>query len=169
MLQRAKTYTELYRDFKWRIPATYNIGVDVIDRHVNNGNGDRLTLIYETDDGAPMRQYTFTEIRSASARLANALRGLGVARGDRVAILLPQAPEAATAHVAAYKLGAIALPLFTLFGTEALQYRLGNSEAAVVVTKAENVDKVMALRGELPWLQHVIVTGAQSPAGTLAF
>lgn len=166
MLQRAKNYEELCSAFKWHIPAAYNIGVDVMDRHVSAGNGDHVALIYETDDGKPASHYTFAQLQSASARLANALCGLGVQRGDRVAILLPQGPQTAMAHVATYKLGAIALPLFTLFGPEALQYRLANSEAAVVITNAQNVDKVMALRKELPALRQVIVTGQTPVAGT---
>jgi acyl-CoA synthetase (AMP-forming)/AMP-acid ligase II len=158
MLQRTRTYAELYHGFQWRIPALYNIGVDVIDRHIAEGHGGRVALIDETDDGTPARRYTFADIRASSARLANALRGLGIGRGDRVGILLSQGPQTAIAHVAAYKLGAVALPLFTLFGPEALQYRLSNSGAAVVITNTENVEKVMALRDELPALKEVIVT-----------
>src|SRR5688500_2576144 len=99
----------MYNGFRWRVPARYNIGVDVIDRQP----GDRLALIHDTGDGT-VHRFTFLQLRRLADRLANALRGLGVARGDRVGILLPQSPETAAAHIAVYKLGAVAVPLFTL-------------------------------------------------------
>ncbi|HEX6118250.1 MAG TPA: acyl-CoA synthetase, partial [Dongiaceae bacterium] len=84
----------------------------------------------------------------------------------RVAILLPQAPETAAGHIAIYKLGAIAVPLFVLFGPEALQYRLENSGAKAVITNADGAAKLAEIRGSLPDLRHVLcIDGA--PAGCL--
>jgi acetyl-CoA synthetase len=164
MLSNSGSYETLYRNFTWRIPERYNIGVDVVDRQP----ADRLALIYEEADGS-IRRYSFGEVKRLSDRFANALAGLGVQRGDRVGILLPQSPETAIAHAAIYKLGAIALPLFTLFGPEALQYRLADSGAKVVLTNADNLDKVMDLRGELPELKEVVISGDRAPHGVHAF
>src|SRR5205085_8196116 len=85
------------------------------------------------------RQFTFAAISRLSNRLANLLVAHGLQRGDRVAILLPQRHETAVSHVAAYKAGLIAVPLFTLFGEEALEFRLGNSGARAVITDKDQL------------------------------
>ncbi len=72
---------------------------------------------------------------------------------------MPQCPETALSHIAAYKVGAVAIPLFTLFGTDALEYRLSNSEARAVVTDAANLPKIMEIWENLPELKTVLVTG----------
>jgi acetyl-CoA synthetase len=152
MLTPTDDYAALGRDFAWQVPEHYNIGVDVCDKWAD-GTG-RLALIYEQADGHQTR-YTFDDIRALSNRLANSLTAQGVAIGDRVGILLPQAPETAVAHVAAYKLGAIAVPLFTLFGVDALEYRLGNCGAAALVTDREGLAKIRPVRDRLPALKTV--------------
>ena len=152
MLSRADSYTQLVSQFQWQVPAAYNIGVDACDKWAD-GSG-RLALIYEQADGHQTR-YTFDDIRALSNRLANSLVAQGVAVGDRIGILLPQAPETAVAHVAAYKLGAIAVPLFTLFGVDALEYRLGNCGATALVTDREGVEKIRPIRHLLPALKTV--------------
>jgi acetyl-CoA synthetase len=152
MLHRTAGYEELAGNFAWQVPEHYNIGVDVCDKWAD-GSG-RLALIYEQADGHQTR-YTFDDMRALSNRLANSLLAQGVAVGDRVGILLPQAPETAVAHVAAYKLGAIAVPLFTLFGVEALEFRLGNCGATALVTDREGVEKIRPIRHLLPALKTV--------------
>jgi acetyl-CoA synthetase len=144
-------YAAICDRFRWQVPEYYNIGVDVCDRQPDAAPA----LLYEDADGTTAR-YTFGDLKRLSNRLGNALRGLGVARGERVAIVLPQCPEAAIAHLAVYKIGAIALPLSVLFGPEALGYRLANSRAAVVVTDAERLPLIESLRGELPELRHLL-------------
>src|SRR5262245_33182953 len=105
MLTRADTYPALYADFRWQVPDRYNIGTDVCDRWAEREPG-RLALTFVGPDNAA-RDYSYGELRAWSNRLAHLLRSLGIARGDRVAVLLPQAPETAVAHIATYKLGAI--------------------------------------------------------------
>jgi acetyl-CoA synthetase len=82
-----------------------------------------------------------------------------------VGILLPQGPETAISHIGLYKLGAIAIPLFTLFGTDALAYRLDNSTASGVITDAANLPKIISIRDELPLLRVIIVTAGDAPDG----
>src|SRR6185369_4401413 len=142
MLKRGESYEEVYAALKWEIPRVYNMAYDVCDRHA--AEPGRTALIYFDERGLEHR-YAFNEIRDIANKLANALTALGIRRGDRVAILLPQSPETAITHVALYKMGAVALPLFTLFGEDALEYRLGNSGAAAVVTNPENLPKVAAI------------------------
>ncbi len=153
MLERAESYEALIRGFRWRVPGRYNIGVDVCDKWA--GDGDRLALIHKRADGG-VERFTFARLMRLSNRLANVLAAHGLARGERIGILLPQAPETALAHVAAYKLGCIAVPLFTLFGPEALEYRLKDSGAKALVTDGEGLAKLAELRDRLPALSVVL-------------
>ena len=155
MLQPGDSYDAVYGDFRWDIPARYNIGVDICDKWA--GRGDRLALIHETAQGA-VETYSFDRLKSLSDRFAGALRRLGVGRGDRVAILLAQGPETAVVHIAAYKLGAVVMPLFTLFGPDALEHRLADSGAKAIVGDAENLAKVTPLLDRLPALEILIST-----------
>jgi acetyl-CoA synthetase len=166
MLKPGKTYEEVYDAFRWDVPEFYNIGVDICDKWARQRY--RLALIYEDEKGNE-EQYTFWDLKRLSNRLANGLKAHGVERGDRVGILLPQCPETGLAHIAIYKLGAIAIPLFTLFGTEALEYRLSNSQAKAIITDETNLGKILEIRENLPKLKLVIVTKAETPDGVLAF
>jgi acetyl-CoA synthetase len=154
MLPDIRDYDELYRRFRWQIPAHYNIGVDVCDRWAVAEPG-RLAILSVHPDGA-IEEISYGLIAERSNRLANALRAHGIARGDRIAILLPQIPEVATSHVAIYKLGAVALPLAVLFGVDALHYRLSNSGARALITNADGIAKVAATRADLPELALVL-------------
>ncbi|BBL79182.1 AMP-dependent synthetase [Rubrobacter xylanophilus] len=164
-MPRRLSYEALYEGFRWELPRSYNIGVDVCDRHARDPG--RLALIHDRGDGTD-EKWTFRELKLASDRFANALRGLGVGRGDRVAILLSQTPRLPVAHVAAYKLGAVPVPLFALFGEDALRYRLSDSGARVIVTDEEHFEVAAALREELEDLEHVVLTGG-GRAGALSF
>ena len=160
MLTPATSYEEAYGSFRWQIPGSYNIGYDVCDRHA--GDSTRRALIYE-DAAGQVQEYTFLEIMRRANRLANALAAQGLGRGDRIGILLPQSPEAAIAHVATYKMGAIAVPLFTLFGADALEYRLADSGARALVTDRENLAKIETIRDRLPDLAAIV--GTDIPKG----
>jgi acetyl-CoA synthetase len=161
----AKTYADAVGAFRWDIPARYNIGVDVADKHVEAGRAQQPALVYEADSGA-VERYSFGDIARKSNQLANLLRALDVRPGDRVAILLPQRPETAISHVAVYKGGMIAVPLFTLFGPDALEYRLADSGARVLITDTASIEKIAAIRACLPQLASLlIVDGAGSEAG----
>ena len=161
------TYETLRDGFRWDIPERYNIAVDTIDRHAAERPLD-LALVFEDEAGA-IERLTFEDIRRASNRLANVLVGLGHAPGDRVAILLPQAPETALAHLAAYRAGFIAVPLFVLFGPEAIEYRLADSGATALITDLADWPKVAEIRDRLPDLRTIIVVGGGGVDGTLDF
>jgi len=113
------------------IPAVCNIATEACDRWAD-GSG-RLAIRHLLADGG-VEDWSFDRLRAASARLANTLAAHGVRRGDRVAVLLAQGPEVAVAHLAAYRMGAIAVPLFVLFGPEALAFRLRDSGASALIT-----------------------------------
>src|SRR5262244_1446975 len=166
LLPQGDTYADVYARFRWAVPALYNIAVDVCDRHATERS--RVALVYE-DDAGRVSEHTFAEFRARSNQLARVLGGLGIARGDRVGIVLPQRPETAVAHLAAYKLGAVALPLSTLFGPDALEYRLRDAGARVVVTDAENLERVLAVAKGLPGLTRVISVDPADADGVIAY
>jgi len=155
MLKPGSTYDEVYDSFQWMIPDFYNIGLDICDKWAHQRY--RLALIYEDENGQ-VEEYTFWDLKNLSDRLGNALRACGIESGDRVGILLPQCPETAISHIAVYKIGAIAIPLFTLFGIDALEYRLGNSEAKGIITDGANLDKILEIWRRIPHLRTVVVT-----------
>ncbi len=156
-----RPFEDLCTGFRWPVPPEYNIGVDVCDKWV--GEPSRIALIDATAE--PPVQHTFVELARRSNRWANALANLGVGVGDRVAIILSQRLETALAHIAAYKLGAIAVPLATLLGEDALEYRLKDSGAKVVILDAQVTAKFDRLRGRLPDHQYTIAV--EPEAGSL--
>ena len=166
LLPRGTSYDDVYGRFRWAIPSVYNIAVDVCDRHT--GDRSRVAMVYEDDTGS-VSEHTFGEFRARSNQLARVLAGLGILRGDRVGIVLPQRPETAVAHLAAYKLGAVALPLSTLFGPEALEYRLRDAGAKIVVTDGENLERVLAVARDLPALTTVVSADAADADGVVEY
>jgi acetyl-CoA synthetase len=142
--------------FRWSIPERLNIGADVADRHPG-----ALALI-EIDPSGSIRELTFDEISALSNRFANLLVARGLKRGDRIAILLPQRHETGVAHAAAWKAGMISVPLFTLFGEEALEFRLQNSGARAILTDRDQLPKLAAIRDRLPELRTIFC--ADGPA-----
>ncbi len=100
MLTPAKTYEDLYNTFMWQIPEFYNIGIDICDKWARQRS--RLALIYENEKGH-VEKYTFWDLKNLSNKLANGLKAFGIGIGDRLGILLPQCPETAVSHIAAYR------------------------------------------------------------------
>ncbi|GES47343.1 acetyl-CoA synthetase [Rhizobium dioscoreae] len=148
------TYEALYRDFRWEIPAKFNMGHAVCDAWAEC-EPDRICLQHFNPNGNHFSM-TYAELRDRSASFANALVALGVRAGDRVALLLPQSFETVVAHVAIYKMGAIALPLALLFGAEALKYRLRAAGASAIVTNRFGLERLRPIRDRLPELAQVI-------------
>ena len=149
------------RDFAWQIPDRFNIGVAVLDRWAAEDPG-RTALIEVDADGRP-RSFSFLDLARLSSRLANVLAAEGLQPGDRVAILLPQRHETGVAHAAILKSGMISIPLFILFGEEALEYRLGNSGTRAVITDAEGLAKLAAIRDRLPELKTILTVDGPAP------
>lgn len=148
------------------MPEKFNIALDVCGRWA--AERSRFALYYEDESGFTSA-HTFWDIQRQANRLANVLAALGTLAGDRVAILLPQCPETAIAHVAIYQMGALAVPLSHLFGPDALEYRLGDSAAHVAIVDDSSLPKLLALRDRLPQLRHVIGVGAALGNGVKAW
>lgn len=164
LLPAATSYEEACRQFRWRIPAHYNIASDVCDRHA--ANADAVALIQETVGGP--RSWTFREIQRIANQLANTMTACGMARQSRVAVLLGQDVEAAITHVAAWKAAMISVSMSRLFGPDALLHRLADSGAQMLVTDRDGFAAVAAVRERLPELRTVLLIDGDGP-GALDF
>ena len=159
-------YDELYRAFRWRVPPRFNMAEACCRRHARDRG--RFCLYWEDESGATSA-WTYWDIQVQANRLSNALAALGVKRGDRVGIILPQRPETVIAHVACYQLGAVAMPLSILFGPDALEHRLQNSETAAVIVDPASLPNLAAIRDRLPDLRHVIGVAGALETGVMAW
>ncbi len=157
MLERRQNHASLYSEFRWLVPERFNIGVSVSDCWAAK-DPNRTALLAYRAEGVPQR-LSFSELSLKSNAFANALRARGVRRGDRVALLLPQGFETVIAHVAIYKLGAIAVPLALLFGVEALEYRMQTAGVKLVVTGEVGAAKVASFASRLPEFEGIVATG----------
>ncbi len=155
----ADDYQTLYQGFHWHVPPDFNIAQLCAGRWA--GDAGRIAILYE-DDAGHASTITYTALWRDARRLAQALRRHGVARGDRVAIVLPQRPETAVAHIACHLLGAVAMPLSILFGPEALAYRLQDSAAVLAIIDQAAAAALAEIRDDCPALKRVLGTGCDS-------
>ena len=160
------SYRGIYESFRWNVPADFNIAHYACTRWARER--ERFALYWEDESGATSA-WTYWDLQQAANRLSNALAAMGVARGDRVALILPQRPETIVTYIACFQLGAIAVPLSFLFGPEALEYRLENSGAKVVVVDAQTSRNFEAVRAKLPAVTHVIGAAGAAGRGYLAW
>ncbi len=162
------SYEAICDAHKWDIPEYFNMGVDICDRQAA-ATPEKPALIV-VEEGVADKTYSFSDIRLLSNKLANLLGDQGLGMGDRFAILLSQSVEAAISHVAAWKMGAISIPMFTLFGEDALLFRLQNSGAKILITDKDNLPKITTIRDRLPNLQSVLVVDdGTNNEGTIDF
>ncbi|MCC6192863.1 MAG: AMP-binding protein, partial [Burkholderiales bacterium] len=149
----ADRYEELRAAWRWEVPPEFNIAHACCGRWAEDRA--RFALYWEDESGATSA-HTFFDLAREANRLSNVLAGFGVARGDKVALILPQRRETAVAHLAVYQMGAVAVPLSFLFGPEALEYRLANSRTKVAIVDPQSAANILPIRGNLPGLTHVI-------------
>ncbi|MDJ0958854.1 MAG: acyl-CoA synthetase [Arenicellales bacterium] len=146
-------FDKIHQDFRWTVPERYNMAWEICDKHKDLSQS--TALYFESRSGETITT-TFGELKKWSNKLANALAELGIAKGDRVGIVLPQRVETGIAHIAIHKLGAVSLPLSVLFGPEAIEYRLADSGAKAVITMGRHVEMIQDLKSRLPALEVVI-------------
>ena len=155
-------YRETRDAFRWEIPRDFNIARACCGRWAEDRY--RFAMYWEDEDGATSA-WTYWDLQQHANRLSNALSALGVVRGDRVAIVLPQRPETAIAHIACYQMGAVAMPLSILFGPDALEYRLSDSETSVAIVDPASLPHLLSVRENLPQLRHVIGAAGARESG----
>lgn len=149
-------YDELYERFEWEVPERFNMATYACDRWADDG--DRIAVYTELENGS-RDTYTFQALRNATNRLANYLRDRGVERGDRVGINTPQRVETVIAHLACWKLGAVSVPLSTLFGPDAIRYRLDDAGAVAAIADQSNVSDFRTANEDLA-LGTVLTVGS---------
>lgn len=153
------SYDQAREEFRWELPESYNPAVDFCRKQ-----SDGVALRY--DSGKTTETFTFDEIDRLSDQLAAGFDSIGISPGDRVGVLVSQKPANPITHLANWKLGAVSVPLTVLFGPDALQYRLADSDAVGIVVDSGVRDNIEAIREECPSLEHVIeVDGSMSANG----
>ena len=120
--------------FKWFVGGRTNICYNAVDRHVLGGSADTAAIIWESASPDLSRTVTYGELYREVNRFAGALRSIGVAKGDRVAIYLPMVPEAIIAMLACVRIGAIHTVIFTGFGVDAVASRIAGARPKVLIT-----------------------------------
>ena len=178
-MQETDHYAQLYQEFHWQLPQDFNIAELCCRRWASEP--DRIAIYFDAatseqqsvqdhqqishqaqhkadDSNAASgdQVFTYAQLQKQTNQLSNLLQSLGVTRGTRVAIVLPQRAEVVASHMACYQLGAIAMPMSVLFGPEALEYRLQDSGAAVVILDATALASIDAVRASCPALKHII-------------
>jgi acetyl-CoA synthetase len=158
-------YAELHQGFRWRVPPDFNIA-DVCCTRWARARPDAVAIRFE-DERGERTDFTYAELDREADRLAAALRRRGVARGDRVGLVLPQRFETAAAHIALYRLGAVAMPLSMLFGPDALEYRIRDSGARLAIVDESGIANVRAARPLCPGLATLVAVGAARGQGDI--
>ncbi len=158
-------YDLLHRQFHWQVPQAFNWFEACCARWARH-TPEAVALVCENDAGE-VAVHRHAELHDAAVRAAAALAALGVGRGDRVAIVMPQRFETAVAHMAVSALGAVAMPLSMLFGPEALQYRLLDSEAKVAIVDESAIDALLAAAAQCPALVHIVAVGGAAGRGSV--
>ena len=158
-------YARLHREFRWAVPARFNIAEVCCARWART-TPQAVAVRWEHEDGT-RADFSYADLQQAAGRLSNVLRRHGVARGDRVAIVMPQRFETAVAQIAIQQMGAVAMPLSMLFGPEALEYRLRDSGATAAIVDESAIANLLAARAACPALATVIAVGAAERQGDI--
>ncbi len=161
-------YAGLHGGFAWQVPAHFNMAQACSARWATQPHALQSTAIHDCQPDEASRSYSYVELQDQANRLANVLKGLGVLPGDRVAIVMPQRFETAVAYMAVLQMGAVAMPLSQLFGPEALEFRLQDSEAVALIGDAQTLANVQVARASCPDLRQVIGVRLEANATALA-
>ncbi|MCK5024072.1 MAG: acyl-CoA synthetase [Thermoplasmata archaeon] len=151
-------YDKEYKEWKWNVPEQFNMGVDCVDKHVAAGKGDKLALIWENEAG-DVKKYTFAQMKEESDKFGNVLRSLGLKKGDRFLIRLPNIPEFQMAFLGGLKIGAVPIPSSCMFKPTEVEYRIVDSEAKMAISVPDYVSAIDEIKSNCPTLEHIIVVG----------
>ena len=159
-------HAALHAGFEWQVDEFFNIAEVCCGRWARTAaTADSDAIRVHRLAGEGPAAYSFAQLQDAANRLSQALMALGVARGDRVAMVMPQRFEAAVAYMAIFQMGAVAMPLSMLFGPEALEYRLRDSGAVLAICDESSMASVCAVRGACPALSTVMAAGLAQGQG----
>jgi acetyl-CoA synthetase len=159
------SYEQLREAFEWEIPEEFNIASYICDRWA----GDGRTCVYAEHANGSRRTLTYADVQDRANRLANFLEEQGVGRGDRVGISIQPSPEVIIGHLAAWKLGAVSVPLSTLFGPEAMEYRMQDCDVSVCLAGPATLDIIRDIRSGLPNLETLVIVDDESTDEEVAY
>lgn len=149
-------YNIEYKKWNWNIPEYYNIGFDVVDKHANNKNRDKIALIWENENGLS-EKYSFFDMKKLSNKFGNLLKKLGMKKGDRFLIRLPNIPEFHISFIGGLKIGAVPIPSSVMFKNHEIQYRINDSNSKLVITTSKYVGEVNKIIENCPSLKNVLI------------
>ncbi|MDP4916719.1 MAG: AMP-binding protein, partial [Haliea sp.] len=155
-LPLCSSYEALCEQFSWSIPEMFNIADAICDRWASDEQ--RVAITFE-DTHKKLHQITYRSLQRDANRLANLFASLGIARGDRVTVCLPQRPECAISHIACFKSGIVSCLASVLFGEEALKHRINGSRSKLCIVDADNYAKIESIFDDCPSLEYIVVVG----------
>ena len=169
----ADHHAQLHGGFRWQVDEFFNIAEVCCSRWARAGNAppdatERIA-IRAHQASAKAVFHTYFELKHAADALSHGLVALGVQRGDRVAIVMPQRFETAVAYMAVLQMGAVAMPLSMLFGPEALAFRLQDSAAVLAICDESSIDSVNAVRADCPALRTLVAAGGAAGQGDVDY
>jgi propionyl-CoA synthetase len=153
---------------QWFAGAALNTSYNALDRHIEAGRGEQPALIWDSPMAGRLETYSYTALRDRVARVAGALRGLGVQQGDRVVIYMPMIPEAAIAMLACSRIGAVHSVVFGGFAAAELSKRIEDAEPRVIVAASCGLEpgRVVSYK---PMLEAAIGLSAHKPQSCMIF
>jgi len=157
--ERAKEefrWEDVKKELDWFDGGKINMAYQVLDRHIKTPLRDKIALYWESKDGES-ENYSFLDLTKLSNRFANALKKLGVRKGDRVFTYMDRTPEQYISLLGALKVGGVIGPLFSAFGPDAVKDRLADCEARVLITTPKLVNAIHEVLEELPALDTIII------------
>ena len=168
LTMQADHYPALYRDFRWQVPEFFNMADMCCRRWAQSPNATKKIAVRAHNTwvsgskhykNQAYRQLSYQQLFEQASQLSHVLQRLGVQRGDRVAIVMPQRFETAVAIMAVLQMGAIAMPLSILFGPDALEYRLQDADAVVAICDESSIDNLQAVRKKCTSLRTLVGVG----------
>ena len=156
---KKSAYAGIHSAFTWAVPAQFNIAQVCCARWAALPGATKNVAVHAYSTGAESIFYTYSQLQEQANRLSNVLAKLGVRRGDRVAVVMPQSFETAVAYMAVLQMGAVAMPLSLLFGPDALEYRLHDSDAVLAICDATALLHLKIARNTCPQLRTVLGVG----------
>ena len=160
-------YAQHYGDWRWDVPSRFNIANVCVHRWAADPSRAAETAIRWEDESGAFAAINYAELAARVNRLASALAGLGLKRGERIAVCLPQRIETAVSLLAIVQLGAVAVPLTVLFGPDALAYRLDHAQCKLAICDGASLGNVLSVREQLPLLKTVIACAGAVDAAAI--
>jgi len=149
-------YEKEYKSWKWKIPKSYNIGYDCVDKHTNTEKKNKIALYWENSTG-DAEKFTYNDMKTFTNKFGNVLKNLGFKKGDRFLIRLPNIPEFQISFLGGSKIGAVPIPSSVMFRSHEIEYRINDSGSKAVITTSKYSEEVNKVKNNCPTLEHVII------------